>query len=116
MSKKGSIYLELCKVVNYFFSNNDFEKDSQDGNVQQLQAHVRELRRARLLDILQHIQESNHMLPKLLPMKHFENVLFHSLSPYDFQLQLRKDTLTELFTTMQEHQEEIALMKPVAND
>ena len=56
------------------------------------------------------------MLPKLLPVKHFENVLFHSLSPYDFQLRLDKSALVELFKGMMEHREEIALTKPVEND
>jgi len=56
------------------------------------------------------------MQKKLLPVKHFENVLFHSLSPYDYQLHLNKSTLVDLFTQMHEHKEEIALMKPVAND
>jgi len=35
----------------------------------------------------------NQMQTKLLPFKHFENVLFHSLSPYDFQLILNRDTM-----------------------
>ena len=58
------------------------------------------------------------MHPKLLPMKHFENVLFHSISPYDFQLLIKRDTIIDLFTKMQEteNKDEIALMKPVVND
>ena len=62
------------------------------------------------------MKDANNMQKKLLPVKHFENVLFHSLSPYDYQLHLNKGTLVDLFTQMQEHKEEIALMKPVAND
>ena len=74
------------------------------------------LRTGKIVEILQHLKEANNMQKKLLPVKHFENVLFHSLSPYDFQLHLNKSTLVDLFTQMHEHKEEIALMKPVAND
>lgn len=56
------------------------------------------------------------MQPKLLPVKHFESVLFHSMSPYDFELRLNKADITKLFKDMMEHQESIALTKPVSND
>lgn len=56
------------------------------------------------------------MQPKLLPVKHFESVLFHSMSPYDFELRLNKADITKLFKDMMEHQELIALTKPVSND
>ena len=74
------------------------------------------LRTGKIVEILQHLKEANNMQKKLLPVKHFENVLFHSLSPYDYQLHLNKSTLVDLFTQMNEHKEDIALMKPVAND
>ena len=48
------------------------------------------LRTGKIVEILQHLKDANTMQRKLLPVKHFENVLFHSLSPYDYQLHLNK--------------------------
>lgn len=42
--------------------------------------------------------------------------MFHSLSPYDFQLNIKKNVLVELLNKMFEHREDISLMKPVTND
>ena len=56
------------------------------------------------------------MNPRMLPVKHFENVLFHSLSPYDYQLRLKKSVTVKMFTTLREHADDISLIKPVKND
>ena len=43
-----------------------------------------------LQDILVKFKAENFMQTKMLPVKHFENLLFHSLRPYDYQLKLDK--------------------------
>ena len=62
------------------------------------------------------MNESNKMQPKLLPLKHFESVQFHSLSPFDFRLRLNKRDLIALLKDLGEHKDDIALMKPTDND
>lgn len=56
------------------------------------------------------------MNQRMLPVKHFENALFHSLSPYDFTLRLKRDVMVKMFTAFRENGEEIALIKPIKND
>mmetsp|Transcript_36757 Transcript_36757/g.44965 ORF Transcript_36757/g.44965 Transcript_36757/m.44965 type:complete len:142 (+) Transcript_36757:34-459(+) len=81
-----------------------------------LKDRVKNMRNQKLYEMLLKLKESNYMQPKLLPVKHFENVLFHSLSPYDFELRLDKSALVKLFKDLMEHKEDIALTKPVSND
>ena len=69
-----------------------------------------------LYPMLQKFQRENYMQPTLIHVKHFENLLIHSLSPYDIELRLDKGVLVELFKAMMEHREEISLTKPVTND
>lgn len=62
------------------------------------------------------MKETNHVQPKLLAMKHFEAAMFHSLSPYDFELKLNRQTLVELFQILVDRKENISLMSPSSND
>jgi len=74
------------------------------------------LRNQKILAVLSKFKETNNLQPKLLPVKHFESGMFHSLSPYDFQLNINKNVLVELLNKLFELREDVALMKPVTND
>jgi len=65
---------------------------------------------------LQKLRDENGVQPGLLPMRHFESALFHSLSPYDAVLRLKRDDVLSLLSEMFANREEIALTKPTKND
>ena len=69
----------------------------REGNWNDFDQNISKLRQHKLTDIFKHMKETNNVQPKLLAMKHFEAAMFHSLSPYDFQLKLKKQSLIELF-------------------
>jgi hypothetical protein len=77
---------------------------------------MRSLRTNKIVEIFHHLKDENQMHPKLLPVKHFENVLFHSLSPYDFQLRVERDTIVKMIEDLNSNADDIALMKPPKND
>ena len=105
MKSRGSTFLELCKVVNYFFSwNEDYFKEKASGTGAQLwgelQSYINSTLRPKSAEILMHLKDCNSMMPKLLPIKHFENTLFHSLNSYDLQIRVKKAKLIEMFKSM----------------
>ena len=116
MQKQGSTFLELCKVVDFFFSQKNHHEEQKEGHWEELFRKVKELRNQKILAVLTKFKETNNLQPKLLPVKHFESGMFHSLSPYDFQLNINKNVLVELLIKMFELREDVALMKPVTND
>ena len=64
MDGHGEKYLELCQVVNYFFSDmNGYYSDKQESQWDNLKDLVRKLRENKLFAIFQHIKETNYVQP-----------------------------------------------------
>ena len=93
MSRQGETYLELVDVVSCFFSENKYQSGKTDAHFSELNSHIVNLQATKLVEIFDNMKAKNQMQTKLLPFKHFENILFHSLSPYDFTLILNRDTM-----------------------
>ena len=87
MEKHGEKYLELCKVVNYFFSDftdADWNLNEREQWWGDFDGEIKKQRGDKLIEIFKYMKKTNHVQPKLLAMKHFEAAMFHSLNPYDF--------------------------------
>ena len=84
MEKHGEKYLELCQVINYFFTDMKDYKGEGEQHWAEFVHEIDKLRLEKLIEIFQSMKKTNHVQPKLLAMKHFEAAMFHSLSPYDF--------------------------------
>lgn len=116
MQISGDTYMELVDVIIFFFAKTDYQPEKTDNHFLELKNTINNLRGAKIQDIFVHLREKNQMNPAMLPVKHFENAMFHSLSPYDFTLRLKKDVMVKMFQALRTNSEEVALLKPTKND